>query len=89
MHYTTFLNAYMRERLHFLIKESFFSPTKTEKNTILFLDLCLKSSYILKNNNDFHRKFFEDGILKILDFLNDDIVVGFGEFIFHLTVTTS
>lgn len=85
--YTTFLNAHMIEPLHYFLKQSFFSHKREKQIPVPWL--LFKGSYILKNNNDFQRKFFEDGFLKMLDFLTADIVVGFEEFTSHLTVTTS
>ena len=70
--------------IHHLIKQRFFY--KNGNRRYKFLVLGYNNSYFAKNHAESTRKYTKDDIIKMLDFLIDNIFVEFGGFIFQQTV---
>ena len=82
--YTTIPHAQLKDRLHHLIKQSFFY--KNGNRRYKFLVLGYNNSYFVKNHTESSRKYTEDDFIKMLDFLINNIFVEFGGFIFQQTI---
>ena len=85
--YTTIPHAQFKDWLQYLIKQSFLY--KNGNRGYKFLVLGLNKSYFVKNHTDSIRKYRKDDIIKMLDFLIDNIFVELEGLTFQQTVGIS
>ena len=79
--YTTIPHDKLKSRLHDLISNSF--KYKNGKQRYQYLVINHNSSYFVQVNSDCSSKYTESDIIKMVDFLIDNIFVEFGGRIFQ------
>ena len=82
--YTSIPHAKLKDRLKSLIHQCFF--TKNDKRRYKFLVLGREKAYFVKNHTDSNNKYSEVDIVRMLDFLIDNVFVEFGGQVFQQTV---
>ena len=82
--YTTIPHSKLKERLKLLIQQSFYY--KNGNRRYKFLVLGHDQTYFVKNHTDSKNKYTETDIVKMLEFLIDNIFVEFGGLMFQQTV---
>ena len=82
--YTTIPHQKLKTRLKSLIKQCFFY--KNGKRRYKFLVLRGDSGYFVQEHTESNKKYTEDDIIKMLEFLIDNIFVMFGGQVFQQTI---
>ena len=82
--YTTIPHSKLKEKLKHLIHRSFQNKNGTNRYTFLFIGR--DKSYFVKNHSKSNKKYTEDEIVQMVDFLIDNIFVQFGGRVFQQTI---
>ena len=82
--YTTIPHEKLKSRLKSLIQQCFFK--RSGERRYKYLVIGKDKSYFVKNHTDSNRKYSEEDIVRMLDFLIDNIFVEFGGRIFQQTI---
>ena len=82
--YTTIPHEKLKSRLKTLIQQCFFK--RSGERRYKYLVLGKDKPYFVKNHTDSNRKYSEEDIVRMLDFLIDNIFVEFGGRIFQQTI---
>ena len=84
--YTTIPHDKLKARLACLIKSSFFYKNGKRRYRYLVLNSRTNSAYFVKEHTDASKKYNEDDIINMLNFLIDNIFVEYGGVIFQQTI---
>ena len=79
--YTTILHQKLKERLTSIIRNAFFFKNGNRKYK--YLVLGHEETYFVKEHSDSKNKYSEDDIIKMLEFLVDNIFVVFAGKVFQ------
>ena len=82
--YTTIPHQKLKSRLATIIRNSFIHKTRNRRYK--FLVLGREGPYFVKEHSDSKNKYTEDDIIKMLEFLVDNIFVVFGGKVFQQIV---
>ena len=82
--YTTIPHEKLKSRLKTLILQCFFKSSGERRYK--YLVIGKDKSYFVKNHTDSNKKYSEEDIVRMLDFLIDNIFVEFGGRIFQQTI---
>ena len=82
--YTTIPHTKLKSRIKDIIHNSFFYKNGNRRYT--FLVLNRDSGYFVKEKTDSNKYYTEDTIIKMLEFLIDNIFVMFGDIVFQQTI---
>ena len=82
--YTTIPHSKLKERLRSLVMRAFF--TKKGKRRYKYMVVNYSEAYFVKYSSNSQRKYTEDEIIQMIEFLVDNIFVEFGGKIFQQTI---
>ena len=82
--YATIPHSKLKEKLKHLIHRCFQNKNGTNRYT--FLVIGRDKSYFVKNHSKSNKKYTEDEIVQVVDFLIDKIFVQFGGRVFQQTI---
>ena len=84
--YTTIPHSKLKSRLKDLILTCFFNKNGKRRYKYLVVNDKMKKTYFVKEHSDCTKKYTEDNIINMLNFLIDNIFVMFGGQVFQQTV---
>ena len=84
--YTTIPHSQLKSRLRDLISSCFFAKNGKRRYLYLVVNDKFKSTYFVKDHSDCTKKYTEDDIFNMLNFLIDNIFVECGGQVFQQTV---